>query len=70
MHVRAVYAAENAVFPGPNGEICPVNHALGTGRLDCETGMGTAAFMTGAFGLAAAGEAVSLVLQRAEQSRD
>lgn len=70
INVRAVYAAENAVFPGPNGEICQVNHKLSTARLDCEEGMGTAAFMTGAFGLAAAGEAVRLVLQRAEQSRN
>ena len=32
-------------------------------KLDCATGFGTAAFVTGAFGLAAAGEVVRLIAE-------
>ena len=62
--VRCVYSEEQPVFPWANGT-CSAEPEPGTNlRLDCETGFGTAVFVTGAFGLAAAGEAVRLIAGR------
>jgi tRNA A37 threonylcarbamoyladenosine dehydratase len=59
--VRCVYSAEKPVFPWANGT-CAAEPEPGSNlRLDCESGFGTAVFVTGAFGLAAAGEAVRLI---------
>ncbi len=56
--VPAVYSTEKPVFPQPDGS-CATTFAPGTNlTLDCASGFGTAAFVTGAFGLAAAGEVV------------
>ncbi|MEO8351855.1 MAG: tRNA threonylcarbamoyladenosine dehydratase [Chthoniobacteraceae bacterium] len=56
--VPAVYSAEKPVFPHSDGT-WTVTAAPGSRlTLDCESGFGTAAFVTGAFGLAAAGEVV------------
>ncbi len=59
--VRCVYSPEKPVFPWADGT-CGAEPEPGSNlRLDCESGFGTAVFVTGAFGLAAAGEAVSLI---------
>lgn len=59
--VRCVYSAEKPVFPWANGT-CQLEPEPGSNlKLDCESGFGTAVFVTGAFGLAAAGEAVRLI---------
>ncbi|MFZ9682452.1 MAG: tRNA threonylcarbamoyladenosine dehydratase [Cephaloticoccus sp.] len=56
--VRCVWSSEPQVFPWADGT-CQVEPEPGTNlKLDCESGFGTAAFVTGAFGLAAAGEVV------------
>lgn len=58
MGVRAVWSTELPVFPWSNGT-CAAEPEPGSNlKLDCASGFGTAAFVTGAFGLAAAGEAV------------
>jgi tRNA A37 threonylcarbamoyladenosine dehydratase len=60
--VRCVYSPEHPVYPWANGT-CSTEPEPGTSlKLDCESGFGTAVFVTGAFGLAAAGEAVKLVV--------
>lgn len=59
--IRAVFSTEPQVFPHPDGTVCarrgkqPPGGAL---RLNCDAGYGTAAFVTGAFGFAAAAEVV------------
>lgn len=59
--VRCVYSTEKPVFPWANGT-CSAEPEPGTHlKLDCASGFGTAVFMTGAFGLAAAGEAVRAI---------
>lgn len=66
--VRCVFSAERPVFPWADGS-CRVEAEKGSSlRLDCESGFGTAAFVTGAFGLVAAQEVVRLVAEgRAER---
>lgn len=63
--VRSVFSTENARYPWSDGTVRedpePGSHL----RLDCESGFGTAAMVTGAFGLAAAAEAVALLLEKA-----
>lgn len=62
--VRCVYSTEKPIFPWANGT-CATEPEPGSNlRLDCESGFGTAVFVTGAFGLAAAGEAVRLIADR------
>lgn len=62
--LRAVFSTEPPVFPQPDGGVgatCRRTGAGGAPRLDCDAGYGTAAFVTGAFGLAAAAETVRLL---------
>lgn len=60
--VEAVYSTERSKFPQPDGSICESRTETegGSLRLNCESGFGTAAFVTGAFGLVAA----SVVVRR------
>ena len=56
--VVSVYTPELPVYPWANGT-CSVEPEPGSSlTLDCATGFGTATFITGAFGFAAAGEVV------------
>ena len=56
--VRCVWSGERPVFPWADGT-CGLTPEPGSElALDCESGFGTAVFVTGAFGLAAAGEVV------------
>ena len=60
--VRCVYSMEKPVYPWADGT-CGTEPEPGTNlKLDCASGFGTAVWVTGAFGLAAAQEAVGLVL--------
>jgi tRNA A37 threonylcarbamoyladenosine dehydratase len=62
--VRCVWSGERPVFPWADGT-CSASPEPGSElALDCESGFGTAVFVTGAFGLAAAGEVVRLIAQR------
>jgi len=66
--VRCVWSEEKQVFPWADGT-CAAEAEPGSAlALDCESGFGTAAFVTGAFGLAAAGEVVRAIA-RATESR-
>lgn len=60
--VRCVYSSEHPVFPWADGS-CSTEAEPGSNlRLDCASGFGTATYITGTFGFAAAGEAVKLIL--------
>ncbi|HTO03880.1 MAG TPA: tRNA threonylcarbamoyladenosine dehydratase [Opitutus sp.] len=56
--VRCVWSGERPVFPWADGTCAATPEPGSELKLDCETGFGTAVFVTGAFGLVAAGEVV------------
>jgi tRNA A37 threonylcarbamoyladenosine dehydratase len=58
--VECVLSREPVVYPGASGQICerPESKDL---RLDCDTGFGTASFVTGVFGLVAASRVVQAI---------
>ena len=56
--VRCVWSEEPPVFPWADGTCAAVPEPGSNLTLDCESGFGTAVFVTGVFGLAAAGEVV------------
>jgi tRNA A37 threonylcarbamoyladenosine dehydratase len=58
MGVRCVWSVEEPVFPWADGTCRPKAEPGSELTLDCESGFGTAAFVTGVFGLTAAGEVV------------
>ncbi len=67
--VDCVYSAEAPVFPQKDGSVCetrvqaepgPGNEPL---RLNCDWGLGSATFVTGTFGFAAAGLAVRRIAE-------
>lgn len=60
--VRCVYSAEKPVYPWADGTCSAEPEPGGNLKLDCASGFGTAVWVTGAFGLAAAQEAVACVL--------
>jgi tRNA threonylcarbamoyladenosine dehydratase len=57
----AVFSAEPQVFPQEDGGVCAERASAAEGeslRLNCDWGFGSAAFVTGTFGFAAAGQVV------------
>ena len=61
--VRCVWSEERPVFPWSNGTCASEPEPGSNLKLDCASGFGTAVFVTGAFGLAAAGEVVRGIAQ-------
>ena len=56
MDLPCVYSVERTVYPQPDGSVCEMRSAAEDGeRLNCNGGLGSATFVTGAFGFAAAG---------------
>ena len=60
-NLPTVFSPERQVFPGPDGEICELRPKDGPAQLDCATGFGAAAFVTGSFGFAAASVIVDAI---------
>ncbi|MBC8245107.1 MAG: tRNA threonylcarbamoyladenosine dehydratase [Verrucomicrobia bacterium] len=62
MGVPCVFSPEPPVYPKPDGTVCASRAEAGgpegSLKLNCEWGFGAAAFVTGAFGFAAAGEVI------------
>lgn len=63
--VRCVWSGERPVFPWADGTCAATPEPGSELKLDCESGFGTAVFVTGAFGLAAAGEVVRQLVSEA-----
>jgi tRNA A37 threonylcarbamoyladenosine dehydratase len=64
MDVPCVYSVERTVFPQPDGTVCEMRSAAEDGtRLNCNGGLGSATFVTGAFGFAAAGIVVRRIAE-------
>jgi tRNA A37 threonylcarbamoyladenosine dehydratase len=62
--VDCVVSREPVIYPRKNNPVCePIAKDL---RLDCESGFGTASFVTGAFGLAAASHIVRRIARAPE----
>jgi tRNA A37 threonylcarbamoyladenosine dehydratase len=71
MGVPCVYSVERAVFPQPDGSICEMRTEAEEGaRLNCNGGLGSATFVTGAFGFAAAGFVVRNIAERGQLVRE
>ena len=64
MNVPCVYSVERTVFPQPDGSVCEMRSAAEDGtKLNCNGGLGSATFVTGAFGFAAAGFVVRKIAE-------
>ena len=54
--MACVYSAETVMYPQADGTVCEAKEdSEGSMKLDCESGLGSATQVTGAFGFAAAG---------------
>ena len=62
--IRCVFSPERPMFPWSDGTACATPEPGSALALDCASGFGTATFVTGAFGFAAAGEAVRVIASR------
>lgn len=62
LNIPAVFSMEVPVFPNASGEVCPTREKGVNSRMDCTTGFGTASFVSGALGFAAASAALDLHL--------
>jgi len=62
MGIECVFSSEPPVFAQPDGSVCENRTGAAEGtRLNCEGGLGSAAFVTGAFGFAASGIVVKRI---------
>jgi len=62
MGVACVFSAEPPIYAQPDGSVCENRTAAPDGtRLNCNGGLGSATFVTGAFGFAAAGIVVGQI---------
>jgi tRNA A37 threonylcarbamoyladenosine dehydratase len=59
--IDCVYSRERLHYPRSDGTVCAQREPGNALRLDCESGYGTASFVTGAFGFAAAGHIVERI---------
>ncbi len=64
MNVQCVYSVERTVYPQADGSVCEMRSAAEDGtKLNCNGGLGSATFVTGAFGFAAAGFVVRKIAE-------
>jgi tRNA threonylcarbamoyladenosine dehydratase len=61
--VECVLSREPQVFPTSEGGVCPSRDASSDLRLDCNSGFGTATFVTGAFGFVAARQILQQIVK-------
>jgi tRNA A37 threonylcarbamoyladenosine dehydratase len=62
--VDAVFSPEPPMFPARDGTVCAQRESTGNGeslKLNCDSGFGTATFVTGTFGFVAAGHVVQQI---------
>lgn len=63
--IPAVFSPEPVRYPHADGTVCATREEGSNLRLDCASGYGTASFVTGAFGFAAAAAMTELLLSAA-----
>lgn len=61
--VDCVFSAEPQVYPQTDGTVCAQRETGSDLRLNCDSGYGTAAFVTGTFGFAAAARMVAKIAE-------
>ena len=59
--IPCVYSVEAPIFPQPDGTVCATRGDATELRMNCNSGYGSATFVTGAFGFAAAAEVVRAI---------
>ena len=59
--IPCVYSTELPVFPQSDGTVCATRGDATELRMNCNSGYGSASFVTGAFGFAASAEVVRLI---------
>ena len=59
--IPCVYSTEPPRYPWSDGSVCATREPMAGTRLNCESGFGTASFVTGAFGFHLAALAVDLL---------
>ena len=64
--VWCVFTPEDPLYPQPDGTVCDTKAEGTSTRLDCASGYGTATFITGTFGFAAAAHVVRKLAESAE----
>ncbi len=67
--IECVVSREQVLYPREDGSVCPTRQAAPDLRLDCNSGLGTACFVTGAFGFAAAARVVKAIASHASSPR-
>jgi len=60
--VECVVSREQVLYPRQDGSVCAQRTADPDLRLDCDTGYGTACFVTGAFGFVAASRVINAIV--------
>ena len=60
--VQAVYTQEVPLYPQADGTVCETAAPGEDTGINCASGLGAAAFVTGAFGFAAAGVVVNAIV--------
>ena len=68
--IECVVSREPVLFPAPDGTVCAEQPASPDLRLDCNSGFGTACFVTGAFGFVAASRVVQQIVATAPEPID
>ncbi len=64
MGIQCVYSVERTMFPQADGSVCEMRSEAEDGsKLNCNGGLGSATFVTGAFGFAAAGLVVRKIAE-------
>ena len=59
--VECVLSRENLVYPRRTGQVCGAPDTEQDLRIDCNTGFGTASFVTGTFGFVAASRIIERI---------
>jgi tRNA A37 threonylcarbamoyladenosine dehydratase len=63
-HIPCGFSPEPVVYPDSMGRVCEAKPESSELKLDCESGFGTASFLTGTFGFQAVAKAIELILNR------
>ncbi|MDB6015956.1 MAG: UBA/THIF-type binding protein [Pedosphaera sp.] len=63
LKVDCVFSTEPQVYPGKDGAVCGEREPGGDLRLNCDSGFGTASFVTGTFGFVAAAQVVQKIAE-------
>lgn len=67
--IPCVYSVELPVFPQSDGTVCTTRGEATELRMNCNSGYGSATYVTGAFGFAAAAEVVRLIAKESDSTR-